>query len=68
MIEDVYANRLHPKTAAGLTPLFNTMLRALSAEDTEGRVRQMEKKLQDLLGGGATDGGNGTAREPEAKD
>src|SRR5260370_42006553 len=28
MIGDVYANRLHPRTAAGLAPRINTVLRA----------------------------------------
>jgi len=33
MIGDVYSKRLLPRTAAGLAPLINTMLRVLSASD-----------------------------------
>ena len=55
MIEDVYANRLHPRTAAGLAPLINTMLRALSSADLEHRVKQLEKQLEELSEAGGTE-------------
>src|SRR6266550_1468630 len=33
MIRDVYSKRLHPRTAAGVAPLLNTLLRALGESD-----------------------------------
>ena len=57
MIGDVYSKRLPPRTAAGLAPLINTMLRVLSAADLEQRVKQLEEQLGDLTSESvATDG------------
>ena len=50
MIDDVYAKRLHPRTAAGLAPLFNTMLRILSAEEMERKVKELQKQVDELAG------------------
>ncbi len=59
MIDDVYAKRLHPRTAAGLAPLFNTMLRLLSAEETERRVKELEKQVEELTGSAVASQGSG---------
>ena len=45
MIEDVHARRMDPKTAAGLAPLFNSLMRALEPEETERRLKNLETKL-----------------------
>lgn len=45
MIEDVHAKRVNPKTAAGLAPLFNSLMRALEPEETEQRLKKMEAEL-----------------------
>ena len=51
MIVDVHANRLHPRTAAGIAPLLNALLRALGAADLEQRIKQLEKSIEELSGG-----------------
>jgi hypothetical protein len=51
MIVDVHANRLHPRTAAGIAPLFNALLRALGAADLEQRINELEKNIKELNGG-----------------
>jgi hypothetical protein len=51
MIVDVHANRLHPRTAAGIAPLLNALLRALGAADLEQRIKQLEKSIEELNGG-----------------
>jgi hypothetical protein len=45
LIADVYAGKMHPKTAAGLTPLMNLQLRAIETADLEQRVADLEMKL-----------------------
>ena len=47
LIEDVYAGKLHPKTASGLAPLLNLQLRAIESSDLEGRLTKLEGMLAD---------------------
>jgi hypothetical protein len=44
-IVDVHEKRLPPRTAAGLAPLFNTLLRTL---DTEEQLQELKNKLKKL--------------------
>jgi hypothetical protein len=67
LIEDVYANRLHPKTAAGMASLINTMLRVLTAADLEQKVNQLEKQVEKLAGTGAPDGVNDAMGDQDAE-
>jgi len=48
MLADMYAGRLEPKKAAGLSALLNTLLRAQGTEDIEQKVKQIEKRLDEL--------------------
>jgi hypothetical protein len=43
LIADVYCGKLHPKIAAGLTPLLQLQLRALDATDAEQRIAKLER-------------------------
>ena len=43
LIVDVYCGKLHPKIAAGLTPLLQLQLRALDATDAEQRIAKLER-------------------------
>jgi Family of unknown function (DUF5763) len=61
MIRDVYSRDLHPRTAAGVAPLLNTLLRALGESDHEQRIKQLEKQLSELSEGVPT----GLANEKE---
>jgi hypothetical protein len=42
LARDVYAQRLAPRTAAGIAPLLNTMLRTFDPSDVEKRLQQLE--------------------------
>ena len=44
-IADVYAGKLDPRIAAGLAPLMNLQLRAISITDLERRLADAEKRL-----------------------
>ncbi len=48
MITEVYAGKLHPRTAAGLAPLVNLQLRAIEKTDLEGRLVKIENQLNEL--------------------
>jgi len=48
MIAEVYAGKLHPRTAAGLAPLLNLQLRAIEKTDLEGRLAKIENQLNEL--------------------
>jgi hypothetical protein len=45
LIADVYAGKLHPRTAAGLAPLMHLQLRAIQITTLEERMARMEKLL-----------------------
>lgn len=45
LISDVYAAKLHPRTAAGLAPLLQLQLRAIEKTDFEQRIAKIEKQL-----------------------
>ena len=45
LISDVYAGKLHPRTAAGLAPLLQLQLRAIEKTDFEQRLAKLEKQL-----------------------
>lgn len=48
LIADVYAGKIHPKIAAGLTPLLNLQLRAITIADLaniERRFAELERRL-----------------------
>jgi hypothetical protein len=47
-IEDVHAKRLSAKTAAGVAPLFNTLLRTIQTQDLENKVNALEQQLLKL--------------------
>jgi hypothetical protein len=48
LISDVYAGKLHPRTAAGLAPLLTLQLRVIEKTDFEQRVAKLEKQLNKL--------------------
>ena len=48
MLADMYAGRLEPKKAAGLSALLNTLLRAQGTDDIEQKFKQIEKRLDEL--------------------
>lgn len=48
LISDVYAGKLHPRTAAGLAPLLQLQLRAIEKVDFEQRIAKVEKQLVQL--------------------
>ena len=48
MITEVYAGKLHSRTAAGLAPLMNLQLRAIEKSDFERRFAKIEKQLNEL--------------------
>jgi Family of unknown function (DUF5763) len=48
MIVDVHERRLDPRTAAGVAPLLNTLLRALGASELEKRMEKLENQLETL--------------------
>ena len=56
LIADVYAGKLDPRIAAGLAPLMNLQLRAISITDLERRIADAEKQLNP-----------GNAADPEVK-
>ena len=43
LIADVYAERIHPRIAAGLAPLLNLQLRAIETTDLARRIAEMER-------------------------
>ena len=48
LIADLYAGKLHPRVAAGLSPLLNLQLRAIEKTDVERRIADMEAQVQEL--------------------
>jgi hypothetical protein len=67
MIVDLHANRLHPRTAAGIVPLLNALLRALGAADLELRIKKLEKDIEELNGGTSAEKTmSGSAVRPES--
>ena len=48
MIEDVHAKRMDPKTANGLAPLMNSLIRALEPAETERKLKKLETELATL--------------------
>ena len=50
MIVDVHERRLDSRTAAGVPPLLNTLLRALGAAELEQKIFGLERKIEKLLG------------------
>ena len=45
LIEDVYAGKMNPRTAAGLAPLLSLQLRAIETTDLARRLADVEKQL-----------------------
>jgi hypothetical protein len=45
LIADVYAERIHPRIAAGLAPLLSLQLRAIETTDLARRLAEVEKLL-----------------------
>lgn len=45
LVADVYAGRLHPRIATGLTPLMSLQLKAIEATNIEQRLTKLEKRL-----------------------
>jgi hypothetical protein len=56
LIADVYAGRIHPRIAAGLSPLLNLQLRAIETTSLELRLVQVEKRLDKANSAGRFDG------------
>jgi hypothetical protein len=57
LIADVYAGKIHPRIASGLTPLMNLQLRAIEITDLERRLAKLEKllaKAEDTLNGSSS--------------
>jgi hypothetical protein len=50
MIVDVHERRLDSRTAAGVPPLLNSLLRALGAAELEQKIFGLERKIEKLLG------------------
>jgi hypothetical protein len=50
MIVDVHERRLDSRTAAGVAPLLNTLLRALGAAELEQKICGLEQKIEKLQG------------------
>jgi hypothetical protein len=48
MIIDVHERRLDPRTAAGVAPLVNALLRALGAAELEQRIKNLEEQIERL--------------------
>ncbi len=48
LITDVYAGKIHPKTAAGLAPLLNVQMRAIEVTNLEGQVASLKKRLAEV--------------------
>jgi hypothetical protein len=63
-IEDVHANRLSPKTAAGLAAMFNTLLRMQGQSDLEQRIKRLEKQVIKNSGAVSTGLPNETEEDP----
>jgi general stress protein YciG len=51
MIEDVHANRMHPRTAGSVASLMNLLIRALEPAELEQRVKKLENEIAALSGG-----------------
>jgi hypothetical protein len=49
LIADVYAGRLHPRTAAGLAPLMNLQLRAIEQTSLQDRLAKLEHLVGKLV-------------------
>ena len=49
LIADVYAGRLHPRTAAGLAPLMNLQLRAIEQSSLQDRLAKLEHLAAKLI-------------------
>jgi len=60
---DVYAGRLHTKKAAGIAPLFNTVLRARHQEEMEQKLKQMQAQIDRLSASVAIGGANETKED-----
>ena len=45
LITDVYAGKLHPRTAAGIAPLLQLQMRAIEKTDFEQRLAKLEQQL-----------------------
>ena len=50
MIVDVHEKRLDSRTAAGVAPLLNTLLRALGSAELEQRICDLERQIEKLQG------------------
>jgi len=61
LIADVYAGKVHTRTATSLAPLLNLQLRAIETSNLEARVA----KLETLLAAEAKDRPVGERRVPE---
>jgi hypothetical protein len=48
LISDVYAGKLHPRTASGLAPLLHLQLRVIEKTDFEQRLAKTETQLARL--------------------
>jgi hypothetical protein len=55
LVEDVYAGKVHPRTASGLASLLNLQLRAIETSDLERRLEHLEKRLADAGSEGNSD-------------
>jgi hypothetical protein len=64
LIADVFSGKLHPRIAAGLSPLLSLQLRAIETTDHERRLAQLEKHRAEApseAAAAAGPGGAGTA-------
>jgi len=56
LIADVFAGRLHPRTAAGLAPLMNLQLRAIEQTSFQERLAKLERLVAKLVADDSAEG------------
>jgi len=56
LIADVYAGRLHPRTAAGIAPLMNLQLRAIEQTSFQERLAKLERLVAELVADDSAEG------------
>lgn len=47
LISDVYAGKLHPRIATGLTPLMHLQLRLLEKTESEKRLEKLDQLMRE---------------------
>jgi hypothetical protein len=63
LIADVFSGKLHPRIAAGLSPLLSLQLRAIETTELARRVAELEKRLAETEPATGLDGAGFPARE-----